>query len=36
MICEEWHDVYDWKFWDHACGRSLAFMAGLDPEMVVE
>ena len=36
MIYEEWPGVHDWKFWDRACGRSLAFMAGLDPEKVVE
>ena len=36
MIYEEWPGVHDWKFWDRACGRSLAFMAGLDPEAVID
>lgn len=31
---EEWPGVHDWLFWDRACGRSLALMAGLDPKDV--
>lgn len=33
-IYEEWPGVHDWVFWDRACGRSLALMAGLKPEDV--
>lgn len=32
---EEWSGIHDWVFWDRACGRSLAIMAGLEPESVV-
>ena len=31
---EEWPGIHDWKFWDRACGRSLAMMSGLKPEDV--
>lgn len=31
---EEWSGIHDWLFWDRACGRSLAMMAGLKPEDV--
>jgi len=31
---EEWPGIHDWLFWDRACGRSLALMAGLKPEDV--
>lgn len=31
---EEWPGIHDWQFWDRACGRSLALMAGLQPEDV--
>lgn len=31
---EEWPGIHDWLFWDRACGRSLAMMAGLKPEDV--
>ena len=27
---EEWPGVHDWVFWDRACGRSFACMAGID------
>ncbi|MBQ9950629.1 MAG: esterase [Clostridia bacterium] len=33
-VCEEWPGIHDWAFWDRACGRSLAYMAGLKPEDV--
>ena len=33
-VCEEWPGIHDWAFWDRACGRSLAYMAGLKPEEV--
>lgn len=35
VIYEEWPGIHDWVFWDRACGRSLAFMSGLEPEQVV-
>lgn len=33
---EEWTGVHSWPFWDRACGRSLALMAGLDSREAVE
>jgi len=35
VIYEEWPGIHDWVFWDRACGRSLAYMAGLEPEQVI-
>lgn len=34
VVYEEWSGIHDWAFWDRACGRSLAIMAGLEPEQV--
>ncbi len=31
---EEWPGIHDWAFWDRACGRSFACMAGLDKDMI--
>lgn len=32
LIYEEWSGDHSWPFWDKACGRSLAVMAGLNPD----
>lgn len=32
MTYEEWPGDHSWPFWDRACGRSLAMMAGLEPD----
>ena len=36
LIREEWAGGHTWAFWDRACGRSFALMAGMDPEKVLE
>ena len=36
LIREEWAGGHTWAFWDRACGRSFAFMAGMDPDKVLE
>ena len=36
LIAEEWAGGHTWAFWDRACGRSFAFMAGMDSEKVLE
>ncbi len=33
---EEWPGGHTWAFWDRACARSFALIAGMDPEKVLE